>query len=527
MKQIKKISAVFLHIILIICMYCCSDKPEIELVEVILSADKTSIKANNKDEAIFTVTVNGEEMSSSVIITQTGNTTPVESMRFTTDSAALYTFYATYQNIKSNEITIDAIEIDILLTVDKQTIKANNKDTVVFSVKADDEDVTSSATIICNDIPDSTLTDAGFYTKTPGTYTFYALYDGKKSNEVEVDATEVILSLSVDKPSILANNSDKATFTVMADDENVTSAALIMLKSNRGEVLLESPEFVTDEASLYTFYAIYDDERTNEINVETTFVALTFLRSYCIVEISSNTCPNCPLMTEELKKKQQSLPGRIHIITVHPFGGYCYSELAGALAETANSFADKANTLPPPPPVAMIDLVYAVNLYPTTTSRRLNDALDRATLARDRVSLTGMAIESTVNNKAINFTVNFKTNKTGIYRFYAFIVEDGVVHRQLLSDRTVDWDYVHNNVATYQLAGDPFMGVNLGTIETGHEVTRNFTIHTDDFDTGREVNLANCRIVGYTLRTNDGINYFVDNVTTCPVNGSVRYLYER
>ena len=532
MKRIKKNSFVFLWIIPFFCVWGCSENPEIEPdpPEVKLSADKTSIKANNKDETIFTVTVDGEEITSSVIITQSGNTIPVEGMHFSTDSAASYTFYATYHDIQSNEITIDAIEIDILLTVDKQSIKANNKDIVTFSITADEEDVTPYATIIQAEVANSMIVDAEFHTRTPGTYTFYAVYEGKKSNEVEIDASAVILSLSVDKTTILANNSDKVTITVMADDENVTSDAMIILRSNKGEELLESPEFLTDEVSSYTFYAIYDNKKSNEIRVEATYVELTFLRSYCIIEITSNTCPNCPLMTEELKKKQQSLPGRIHLIAMHPFGSYCYSELAGALAATANNFADRANTLPPPPPVAMIDLFEAVNLYPTTTGKRLDDALDRVTRAREWASLTGMAIQSQVTNNVINFTVNFKTNKTGAYRFFAFIVEDGVVHRQILSDRTVDTNYVHNSVGTYQLAGDPFVGVNLGTIETGHEVTRNFSIRTDDFDMGKDrpqVNLANCRIVGYTFRTNDGANYFVDNVTTCPVNGSVRYLYEK
>ena len=533
MKRIKKISYFFLWIIPIICMCGCSDKPE--LPEIKISADKTSIIANNKDQTIFTVTVDGEDMTSSVIITQTGKTTPVEGISFSTDLAGSYTFYATYHDIQSNEISIDAIDIDIdiVLIINEQlnspsethTIKANNKDMASFSVKADEEDVTPYATIIQAEATDSIISDAGFYTKIPGSYTFYAMYDGKKSNEVRIDASAVALSISVDKTSIIANNSDRATFTVEADGENVTSSAVIMQKSNRYDIILDSPEFLTDEAASYSFYALYDNTKSNETSVEATFVELAFLGSYSIIEIASNTCPNCPLMTAELKKIQQALPGRIHVITLHPFGQYCYSELAGALAETANGFAERANTLPPPPPVAMIDLHDAVNLYPTITFQQLDAALKRATFARDRVSLTGMAIQSTAYNNVIDFVVNIKTKKTGAYRFFAFIVEDGIVHRQILNDRTVDQNYVHNNVATFQLTGDPLMGVDLGTILTGSEVSRNFLIHTD-IDTGRDVNLANCRIVCYTLRTNDGANYFVDNVTTCPVNGSVRYLYE-
>jgi len=460
---------------------------------------------------------------------QTGKTTPVEEMSFATDSAAYYTFYAIYDDIKSNEINIEAIDIELLISADKQTVKANNKDTVIFAVRADGEDVTSFATIIFKESPDSTLTESEFHTKSPGAYTFYAMYNGRTSNEIRVDASAVIVTLSVDKTSIRANNSDKAAFIVKADDENVTSSAVIMMKKNWDDEALDAPEFLTDEAASYTFYAIYDDDTTNEVIIEATYVELRFLRNYTIIELSSNTCPNCPLMAEELVKIQRTLPGQLHVITLHPYGRFCYSELAGALAETANNFAENANTLTPPPPMAIVDLYEPVNLYPTTTGRRLADAINRSTLRRDRVSLTGIAVQSKVDDdNVINFEVSVKTKKTDTYRFFAFVVEDGVVHRQILSDRTVDQNYVHNNLATYQLAGvDPYMGASLGTIGTAREVTRLFSICTNDFNTGRDVNLANCRIVCYTLRADDGVNYFVDNVATCPVNGSVRYIYEK
>jgi len=531
MKQIKQISFFLLYIILTVCLFSCSDKPEIEPEppEVKISADKTSIKANNRDETIFTVTVDGEEMTSSVIITQTGKITPVEEMHFLTDSAATYTFYATWHDIKSNEINIEAIDIDILLTIDKLSIKANNKDTVTFSVKADEEDVTSLATIIQTEVSDSTLTESEFHTKTSGTYTFYALYNGKKSNEVRVDVSEVIVSLSVDKTSIKANNWDKAIFTVMADDDDVTTSAVIMQQRYRDNMMLEYPEFLTDEAASYSFFAIYDEVLSNEINVEATYVELNFLKGYSVAEITSTSCEKCPRMTDALVTLQQSQPDRIHVIALHPYGKYCYSELAGSLSQTAIDFADRVNNPDPPPPMAIIDLDYPVILYTTTTATqsRLTGAINLSMAARGKISLTGMSVLSNVSDMDINFVVRFKTKKTDTYRFFAFIVEDGVVHRQSTGDYISDREYVHNNVATYQLNGDPFLGVDLGTIEEDKEETRFFSIHTDNFNTGRNVNLDNCRIVCYTLRMINGTKYIVDNVTSCPVNGSVRYLYER
>ena len=527
MKQAIKNSLYFIWIIPAILMWSCSSDSEVVPV-LKLSADKTSIKANNKDKVIFSVTVDDIEVTSSVTITQKGKITPVDEMSFSTDSVASYIFFATYHNVKSNEITIEAVDIEILITADKQSIKANNKDIVTFSVKADGEDVTSSAIIIEVGSPDSTLADSGFYTKTVGPHTFYAMYNGKRTNEIRIDASGVIFTLSVDKTTIKANNSDKALFTVMADDENVTSSVKVMQIKNGGDEAIDNQEFFTDKAALYTFYAIYEGEKSNEIDIEATFVELIFLRGYSIVQISSNMCPICPLMTDELRKIQQSLPGQIHVITLHPYGKYCNSELAGALAETAISFADRVKYIVPPPPLAIVDLNDPVNLYERDTQKPLSDALNRATLARDRVSLTGIAVKSKVNGSMIDFEVNIKTVKTADYRFFAFVVEDGVVYRQVLKNAIIDYNYVHNNLATFLLTeGDPFMGVNLGTVIQNNETNRSFSINTDNFNTGRDVNFDNCRIVCYTLRSNDGRSYFVDNVTTCPVNGSVRYLYEK
>ena len=529
MKQILKIKLFLGCIISIVLMYGCSDTTQNPDPVVIISTDKTSIKANNKDKVFFTVTVDGNTITSPVVITQTSKNVSVEGMSFSTDSAATYTFFAIYDNIKSNEISIDAVDIEVIITADKQTIKANNKDMVVFTVKADGENVTSSATIVQVESPESMPADAGFYTKIPGIYTFYATYNGKKTKEITIDASAVMLSLSADKPAVKANNWEKAIFTVKADGEDVTSSAVIMKKiTPTNFTALDNNEFLTDEAGTYTFYAIYEDVKSDEVNIEAIYVELAFLKSYSIIEFTSTACPICPLLTEELKTLQKSFLYPIHVIALHPSGKYCDSDLAGALGATAVNFVDNVPYVAIPPPLAIVDLYDPVHLYQRDTQTPLKKAIDRATLTRDRVSMTGMAVQSTTNGSKIDFRVSFKTIKTDNYHFFAFIVEDGVVNRQALEGHTMDPNFIFNNVATYKLAeGDPYSGVNIGTIVAGNETTRSFSINTDNFKTGRNVNLANCRIVCYTLRSKDGRTYFVDNVTSCPVTGSVRYLYER
>ena len=533
MKQVKRNGFILGCIISIVWMVSCTQDAEPKPDSVVtITADKNSIKANNKDKAFFSVTVGGNDITSSVVITEKNNNIPLEGSSFSTDSVASYTFFATYNNIKSNEISIEVVDIDVIISVDRQAIKANNKEVATFSVIADDEDVTADATIIQVESLEAIASDSGFYTIIPGNYTFYAIYKEKKSNEIQINALSVAVSFSVDRESIKANNWDKSIFTVKFDDENVTSSAVMMQRMNDDTFkTLDNNEFLTDKADTYTFFATYEGIQSNEVNVEATWVDLTFLRGYSIVQISSTACPVCPLLTIELDKLKLSFPDRIHVITLHPSGKYCDSDLSGALAETAVRFVDKVNPTDMKnfaPPLAIVDLYDPVHLYTRDTQTPLKKALDRATLTRERVSMTGMSVQSTVNGSKIDFDVSFKTMKTDTYRFFAFIVEDNVVNRQAIGNQTADPYFINNNVGTYFLTdGDPYMGVNLGIISVGSEMTRSFSIDTDNFKPGRIVNLANCRIVCYTLRSTNGRDYFVDNVTNCPVDGSVRYLYER
>ena len=529
MKQIHKIGLLFGCIFSLVWICGCSNESGPDPVPIVtISTDKTSIKANGKDKVVFSVTVDGKDQTLPIVIIQKATNTPVEGMSFSTDSVATYIFFATYNNVKSNEISIEAVDIEVILTANKQTVKANNKDVVTFIVTADGEDVTSKANIIQIEYPDSSIDNSEFFTIIPGIYTFYAIYNGIKSKEFKIDASAVVISLSVDNSSIKANYSDKATFTVEADGEKVTSDAVIKrIIGNNNDVPLENNVFFTDEADTYTFYAIYGDVKSNEVTVEAVYVELAFLKGYSIVQIASTTCANCPTMTEELEKFKKTYSGRIHVITLHPSGKYCNSELAGALAQTAINFVDKAKPTFNPPPLAIVDLYDPVGLQRRDTQTPLRKAIDRATLTRDRVSTTGIAMQSTTYGNEIVFEVSVKTVKTDNYRFFAFIVEDGVVHRQSVGG-VINPNYIHNDLAICTLNdADPHFGVDLGTIKAGHATRRTFSIDTDHFQIGRNINIANCRIVCYTLRSNDGVNYFVDNVTSCPVNGSVHYHYER
>lgn len=496
-------------------------------VSLKIEANKSIVKANGNDTVTFVIKANNEEINSAKIFQQIeeNDSVALSNNRFSTKEAGTYIFYAIYDGVKSNKINIEATDIPVILSVDKESIKANNKDIATFTVTADGEDVSTKAVITMVDNPDFVIKDASFFTKEAGSYTFYATYEDNKSNEIKIDVSEVILELSADKTSIKADNSDKVSFTVKVEGEDVTAESEIYLSD---DTKLDDLSFMTDEAGSYTFYAVYDGIKTNVVSIDATYVNLEFQMQYCVMQIASTICPNCPRLTNEIQKAISWNKSIYNVISLHPYGKICNSDLAGALASTAIQFAEIANISTPP--AGVIDLHYPFYLYPTTTQTRFNETLSKSASARGRTAETGIAIQSNVNNNDIDFTVKVKSSKSNEYRFFAFVVENKIIHNQSSFDETGNLitieDYEHNNVATYMLEGaDPLTGVSLGNIQSGQEISNKYTIKTSNFDTKREVNLNNCRIVAYTLRTIDG-KYYIDNVTNCPVNGSVRYKYK-
>jgi hypothetical protein len=535
MKQRKKVYPRYLWIAIVCCLAGCSDKPEPEPepVEVSISADKTTIKANGTDKATFTVTVNGKEATSAFTLTRKGAEEPMAEPSFSTRTPDTYTFYATFDGRKSNEITVQATEVIMLITVDKTSIKANNKDVAVFTVTVDGADVTSAATVTRAEAPETPLAGASFSTRIAGLHTFYATFDEWKSNEITLEATPVILTLSVDKPAIRADGKEEAAFTVTADGDPV-AATIYRREEPDAKALDADALFRTEETGLYTFYALYDEIRSNDVTVEATYVPVTYLKQHLIMQSTSTNCPNCPLLGDAIREVQQSSASRIFAISLHVNGiirgQRCSSILSGAIFQTAN---DIANNLMDNWPGTAVNLHKPVPLYanPATTLKYLNEAITYSDTHWP--AQTGIAIRSQISGASIDFTVKVRTTETGQYNFYAFIVEDRVARMQLLPNTNrqtaedesyiVDENYVHHNVATFLPTGEnPATGASLGRIERGTTAVSTWSVDTGGIDVKRTVNLSNCRIVCYTLRMIDG-KYRVDNVASCPVNGSVDY----
>lgn len=119
-----------------------------------------------------------------------------------------------------------------------------------------------------------------FKTKYAGEYSFYAKRGTSKSDTINVTAKKVVatpkeVTLTVEQEEYMIGT--VATFAVNYNGTDVTSSATIYLAENNEAI--EGNTFTTEESGIYTFYAKYQDEKSNTVEVRfyTTVLELALL----------------------------------------------------------------------------------------------------------------------------------------------------------------------------------------------------------------------------------------------------------
>jgi hypothetical protein len=256
---------------------------------ITLSVDKTVISADGKDIATFKVICNDEkDVTNDCRIIFSDSKKELGTTTFSTTEPNSYSFYAAYEDVVSNEISITAIEVEdenedenedeeqteapIVLSASTDTITADGKDIITFTVMQDTVDVTGSVKIFVNE---KLINSNKYKTYFSGSYTVYAKKnDTIVSNEITFFAKEVgddnndedeetTIELAASKTTIVADGNDKVTFTVTENGKDITSEATIFV----GETELSLNVFTSTTAGTYTAYAIKDEVKSNEITI--------------------------------------------------------------------------------------------------------------------------------------------------------------------------------------------------------------------------------------------------------------------
>ena len=203
---------------------------------VTLKADVVTFMAGSGEFVTFTVTADGEDVTSDSTIINVDTEEPLTDNTFTTDVAGDYKFKAIYNEYESNTQIIVVTpyveqQKEFTISASPMRIKADGVETTTFTVTYGEEDVTDEATIYCSNHENVTVEGNTFSTTVVGSYTFRAKYNGETTGvAVTVDAYDAALADKYEIGQIYEVNGVKGViFAIKTDNHGDTYCYLFSL----------------------------------------------------------------------------------------------------------------------------------------------------------------------------------------------------------------------------------------------------------------------------------------------------------
>ena len=354
------------------------------------------------------------------------------------------------------------------------------------------------------------------------------------------------LLLVADKTTIYDNGTNCATFTLYYDGLILTEGYEIYV----GETLLEGNTFSSTTQGTFEVWAAYgagNISNTVNINVVATPppgpaapednnpLKTNFVRRTLLTQFTGTACGYCPLMMNALHQ----------ILTSPVYGDKVVVAAAHLYRENDPCYLFEAQTL---------DDAIIVEDYPSVYSDLNQDTLADPNFsslskcidnAQNRTTVKGgIAVNSEYHaeNGYIVLNATVKAKETTEFRIGAWLLEDNIYGKQevyadpykgtgeLIQPLVgVDFDN-HNNVirlADSMVANTDFSGFSLGTIETGKTASREFAFKLKTNGKGGKNywNHDNLKVIVF-ISTKEGNKWLVNNVVSCPKDGSVDFEYE-
>ena len=196
---------------------------------VVLTADKSTIVADNAETVTFTVTVDGEDKTAESTITIVNYASTLDGNTFVSDVAGEFVFEATFDGVKSNQVIVTATAVEtpvqksLTIEASKLRIKADGEDCATLTVIYGEEDVTATCEI--RTTAGDVIEGGSFATTSPGSYNIYALYDNVRSNTISVDAYDPNIASAYEIGQIYDINGAKGVaYAIKTDNQNRTWA---------------------------------------------------------------------------------------------------------------------------------------------------------------------------------------------------------------------------------------------------------------------------------------------------------------
>lgn len=265
-------NVLLLAVALLTLFACRPEGREVEDMQITLSADKVIASADGKDQVTFKViTQSGVDVTKDAEIRVDGSL--IKGHSFATNEPAKYVVVASYKGIKSEMIEVtfknpEEFITSVTLTATPQSVVADGVEQIEFTVLSNNGiDVTSKCKIMVNNGP---IKGHTFASNQPGVYQVVAIYNGLRSEPIEVefiDPLELITSITISAnlSSAKADGLEVIEFLVFGDNGlDVTNYSKIKV----GDVIIEGSKFSTTQAGVYTVIAQYKEMTSEPIQIE-------------------------------------------------------------------------------------------------------------------------------------------------------------------------------------------------------------------------------------------------------------------
>ena len=343
------------------------------------------------------------------------------------------------------------------------------------------------------------------------------------------------LLLVADKTTIYDNGEDAVTFSLYYDGMQLKEGYEIY----DGETLIPGNTFTSTVQGTHTIWAAYGTVLSNDVSISVVQAPPTgptvpedkypsktnFKRRVLLTQFTGTGCGYCPNMVNALYQvtSVMSLNDMIVIAAAH-----LYNENDPMYLTAAATLDNAMGVSTYPNLVADLDKTTATSASYAAVTKLINNSYAR-TEAKG-----GIAVNSkySATDGYININVLVKAKESTEFRVGAWLLEDGIKAVQSNYGTTplagVDLD-THDNairLADSKLTSTDFSGFSLGTIEAGKTASREFAFELKPNGKGSQTtwNHDNLRVIVF-ISTKEGNKWLVNNVVTCPKDGSVDFEY--
>ena len=343
--------------------------------------------------------------------------------------------------------------------------------------------------------------------------------------------------LVADKTTIYDNGVDGATFTLYYDGLILTEGYEIY----NGEELIEGNKFTSTVQGSYELRAAYGTIWSNTVTInvvatppaapaapeDTNPSKTNFKRRVLLTQITGTGCQYCPLMINAVHQSMTGAYGDDAVLAV----AHLWNDNDPAYLYDAQTLDNSLGANGAPYLFMDLNRNYDTNYYQSAIDKNIQARLDEVT------TRGGIAVNSEYHAEegyiVLNATV--KAAQTTEFRIGAWLLEDGIKATQTNPNgytpvTGVDFN-THDDcirLADSKYTQSNYTGYSIGTIEAGKTASREFAFKLKANGNGSATkwNHDNLKVIVFISTKEEGGVWSVNNVVSCPKDGSVDFEYE-